>query len=773
MARKMWAFGGNAREKDVQAASEPQRAAPELQRPATRPSLGSALTTRRPPQPPQIDLPEPPAPQPAAELPPRADPLLVIVQYLARRWGRPESPDVIIAGLPLADGLLTIKLLPRALDRVGLLIKPARMPLKNLADFDMPAIITDKRGGLMVIIERSGRNKLNCFDPVSRKEVEIQTNSREWRYRHQLLLIKPQDQRETADEADRPSMQQHWLKAALSGHGKSIALVLLAATFINVFALAMPIFSMNVYDRVLPNAAVSTLWVLSIGIASVFVFDFLLKVARGAIIDYAGRGIDLRLSSALFDRVVNSNLAARPSSTGAFINRITQYETLRDFFTSQTVAMFVDVLFMGVFLYVMFYLLGWVTVFPVIAVVIALVATYVIGSRSTRAVKASLTEQAQRNSILVETLTSPQTVKASRAEGQFLRNWENSILASSETQSKIKYYQQLATQTTGMVSQLASIGILIGGTYAFADHQITTGAIIAAMMLSSRVIAPVAQISAAMLRTRSAVEAYKSLDVIMKLPDERTVRKSFVSRDISQGKIEMRKVRFRYPNAEHHVLDQVSFTINPGEKVGIIGRIGSGKTTLGRLLVNFYEPQEGEVFIDGVSIKQYHPSELRRQVGLVLQDPELFNGTVKENILLTDPTASDQQILEVAKRAGVEEFVARHPLGFDMPVGERGHLLSGGQRQAVALARTMLVNPRVLFLDEPSSSMDLATERQLIGHLGSALRADHTVLIATHRFSLLKLVTRIIVVDNGRIAADGERDAVLAQLKVSVGGDAS
>lgn len=759
---KMWA-GGSGKGRGAGAPSAPSDIAkagmkPQPQLPADALPPGLVIDQKSPAATP-------------VDVPPRADPILSIVRYLARRWGRPESPDVILAGLPLVDGVLTVKLIPRALERVGLVAKSKKVPLKAIAEFDLPALVASRTGELLLIIERIGRTKLLCFDPVRNAEVEIQTNAKEWRYRHQLLLIKQQEEQGVVDNDQRPAAQRDWLRTALTGHGRSIALVLLAATFINLFALAMPLFSMNVYDRVLPNAAVSTLWVLSIGVASVFVFDFLLKVARGAIIDYAGRGIDLKLSTALFDRVLNTNLSARPTSTGAFINRIMQYETLRDFFTSQTIAMFIDVLFMGVFLYVMFYLLGWVTVFPVIAVIIALVATYVIGIRSTRTVKASLTEQAQRNSILVETLTSPQTVKASRAEGKFLQSWENSILASSETQSKIKYYQQLATQTTATISQLASIGILIGGTYAFADHQITTGAIIAAMMLSSRVIAPVAQISAAMLRTRSAVEAYKSLEAIMKLPDERTVRKSFVSRDISKGKIEMRKVRFRYPGAEHFVLDQVSFTINPGEKVGIIGRIGSGKTTLGRLLINFYEASEGEVFIDGVSIKQYHPFELRRQVGLVLQDPELFNGSVKENILLSDPTASDTRLLEVARRAGVEEFVSRHPAGFDMPVGERGHLLSGGQRQAVALARTLLVNPRVLFLDEPSSSMDLATERQLIGHLSQSLEADHTVLIATHRFSLLRLVSRIIVLDNGRVAADGDRDTVLAQLKVSIGGD--
>jgi ATP-binding cassette, subfamily C, bacterial LapB len=745
----LWRLGGATREKE-KAAVRPSREA--------SPAPAGPAAGKRP-------APDAAAPKAAAD----PDHILSAIQYLARRWGRPESADLIVTGLPLVDGKLTTALIDRALDRVDLKSKRVRSALKHIADFDLPALVSTRRDGLLVLLERSGRNRLLAYDPQTQLEIEIQTNSREWRYRHQLLLIKVKDEQQTIASNETAPSNRGWLRTALSGHGRSIALVLVAATFINLFALAMPIFTMNVYDRVLPNAAVSTLWVLSLGLITVFVFDFALKVARASIIDFAGRSIDLKLSSMLFDRVLNSSLASRPGSTGAFVNRIGQYETLRDFFTSQTVAMFVDILFMGVFVAVLFYLLGWVALLPVAGAAIALLATYLIGLRATEAVRSGLAEEAQRNSILVETLSSPQTVKATRAEGQFLRNWENSVLASSETHSRIKSSQQLATQVTAVVGQLASISIIIGGTYAFADRQITMGAIIAAMMLSSRVIAPVAQIAGAILRTRSAIEAYRILDTIMKLPDERTVRKTYVSRSIGAGKIELRRVRFRYPGAEHFVLDQVSFTVNPGEKVGIIGRIGSGKTTIGRLLINFYDPTEGEIFIDGVSIKQYHPAELRRQVGLVLQDPELFNGTVKNNILMAEPSASEQKLLEVAKRAGVEEFVSRHPLGFEMPVGERGRLLSGGQRQAVALARTLLVNPKILFLDEPSSSMDLATERQLIGHLGQALRPDATVIIATHRFSLLKLVTRIIVVDNGKIVADGERDAILAQLKVSVG----
>jgi len=730
----------------------------------------ASRTTETPLEPPAV-IASPPEAMPSAPEKPARDPLLAIVRYLAMRWSRPTAPEVLTAGLPLVEGKLTFELLPRALERVGLEVTQKRTALRDLPEFDMPAIISGKHGQLLVAVGRVSRHKLRCYDPETGGEAVISTNSPEWRFRHRVLLVKQAFDGDGLSDVDDGTIKEtHWLRAALQGHWGNLAYVLLAATFINLFAIAMPLFSMNVYDRVLPNKAVSTLWVLAIGIITVFVFDFMLKVARAAIIDHAGRAIDFRLSSVLFDRVLNTSVAARPASTGAFVNRITQYEVLRDFFTSQTVVMFVDILFMGVFVYVIAMLIGWVVIFPVIGAMLAITGTIIIGIRSKSAVEAALKESSQRNAILVEALSATQTVKASRAEGQFLRKWESSIFASSETQNKIKWYQSLATQQTSVISQISTIGIMIGSTYAFSENQVTMGAIVAAMMLSNRVIAPVAMISAALLRTRSAMEAYTALDSIMKLPDERKVKKSFISRSVESGKIEFRKVRFAYPGVEHYVLDQVSFTINPGEKVGIIGRIGSGKTTLGRLLVNFYPASEGEILIDGVSIKQYHPASLRRQVGLVLQDPELFNGSVKDNILLSNPEASEEKFLEVSRRAGVEEFVSRHPLGYDMPVGERGFLLSGGQRQAIALARTMLVDPKILFLDEPSSSMDLATERQLIGALSRSLASDHTVLIATHRFSLLQLVTRLIVVDNGRIAADGPRDAVLAQLKAQGGG---
>jgi ATP-binding cassette subfamily C protein LapB len=721
-----------------------------LHRRARHATAGTALANPNPAPP---ELPET-----------HSDPILGALLYLAKLWGRPLSKDVLTAGLPLADGRLTSKLIGRALERIGLKGTYVRQSLARLADFDMPALLAGPGGAVLICVARNPDGSLKCYDAETDSEIVLRNKQLRFKTRRRLLLIKPTAETSEAGFSGK-KRKEHWLRSALAGHWHSVFYVMLAAVFINLFAIAFPFFSMNVYDRVLPNKATSTLWVLAIGMLLVLLFDMALKVARGGIIDYVGRKIDFRLSSALFDRVLNTSLSARPASTGAFVNRISQYEVLRDFFTSSTIVMFVDILFMGVFAYVIASLIGWVVIFPLLAGVISIICTLTIGIKSGASVEAALAESSARNSILVETLSSAQTVKATRAEGQFLRRWENTILASSETQNKIKSYQSIATQITGMASQVSLISIVVAGTYQFGAGEVTMGAIVGAMMLSNRLIAPIAQISAALLRTRSATEAYKTLSNIMALPDERAVRNSFVGRSVSTGKIEFRKVRFAYPGSQQFVLDNVSFAINPGEKVGIIGRIGSGKTTLGRLLVNFYAPSEGEILVDDVAIGQYHPVELRRQVGLVLQDPELFNGTVKDNIILSDPTASNERLLAVAKRAGVDEFVGRHPMGFDMPVGERGNLLSGGQRQAIALARTMLVDPKILFLDEPSSSMDLATERQLIGHLSTSLAPEHTVLIATHRFSLLSLVSRLIVIDNGRIVADGPREAVLAQLR--------
>ena len=699
-----------------------------------------------------------------------ADILLECVRFLARAWRKSDSPALLTAGLPLKDGQLAPEQLEAAFDRIGISVRRSTIAVNRLREFDFPALVFPKSRPPLILLARAGRRAFRAYDPVLHVEVVLDGRDIGAKDPQSLLLVSPNYEAVSETSGTRTSARGHWFWSAVRGHGRSILYVLLAACFINLFALAFPLFTMNVYDRVLPNAAQTTLWVLAVGVTAVVIFDTLLKLARAAVIEHVGRSIDFRLSSALFDRVLNTPMATRPESTGAFVSRIGQYEVLREFVAANSLVMFVDVLFLGVFAYIIALLIGWLVLFPLMAGVVAIAVTLIVGGLSGKAVKSALSESSARNAVLVEALTAVQSVKASRAEGQFLRRWDAAVLASSRTQDRIRKLQAVASNATAALSQLSLVGIIVGGSYLFSSGDVTTGAIIAAMMLSNRLIAPIGMIASTLMRARTAVEAYRTIDAIMKLPDERPTQQSPVQRVVRSGRLSFGKVRFAYPGTKVPVLDGISFTVQAGEKVGIIGRIGSGKTTIGRLLVNFHSASEGEILIDGIDIAQYHPDDLRRAVGLVVQDPEIFNGTVRDNILMTDPTASEDRLLNAARKAGVEDFVARHPLGYDMPVGERGTLLSGGQRQALALARAMLVEPKVLFLDEPSSSMDLATERQLIKHLEASLTPDQTVLIATHRYSLLSLVTRLMVIDNGRLVADGPKDVVLAQLRA--GGDA-
>lgn len=696
---------------------------------------------------------------------PAPDQIFIALQYLARLWRKPDSRSFLTAGLPLDGDRMSADLIAPAMARIGVSASNQSRTLKDLAEFEFPAITTGPEEGIIVLLGRAGRRAFHCFDAARGEDRIIDAKLLRFRDLRDVIILTPNYGMVQENSGVRFARTGHWLWSSFKGHSRSILYVLAAACFINVFAIAFPIFTLNVYDRVLPNAAISTLWVLAVGLVLVLLFDIALKLARGAIIDHVGRNIDFRLSSLLFDRVLNTPMEARPPSTGAFVNRIAQYEVLRDFLASSTLVMFVDVLFLGIFAWVITILVGWLVLFPLGAGLIAIVVTLVVGWLSGRAVQSALKESSARNAVLVEALTGAQSVKASRAEGQLLRRWEATVLASSETQNTIKWLQSISTNVTATLTQLSMSGIIIGGTFMAAAGEITMGAIVAAMMLSNRLIAPISLIASLLLKTRTAMEAYTTIDSIMSLPDERTNTDGFSARSINKGRISFNKVRFAYPGSKSFVLDGISFNASAGEKIGIIGKIGSGKTTLGRLLVGFHSATEGEILIDGADIAQYHPSDLRRGVGLVLQDPELFNGTVRENILLADPTASEERLQLIARRAGVEEFVSRHPQGYDMQVGERGILLSGGQRQAVALARTLLTEPKILFLDEPSSSMDLATERQLIANLEASLTPEQTVLVATHRYSVLALVTRLIVIDNGRILADGPREEVLAQLR--------
>ncbi len=688
------------------------------------------------------------------------------MQSIARHFGRPSSPEVIFSGIPISDSVETEEV-ERVAGRIGLEIE--LLNISNLQDrrLVLPAIVQFQNGRFATVIERASNGHLLFGFDTGTDLVESERNSLMSEkvvraFAFSALYLN------SAERAESGSSQQiekrHWLYGTLATFWRGYAYIALAAIFINLIALATPIFTMNVYDRVLPNKATSSLLTLAAGVAVALIFDMLLKGARSIIIDQTGRAADVKISYMLFDKVLHTSMSARPSSTGEYANRISQIEFVREFFTSNTISTLIDSTFVFIFLIVIYIIAGWLAVIPLIALVIAvfigLVAQQRIGKRVARAAN----ESAQRQSLLVETISTIETVKTLKAESTLLRKWNELTKNSSRTSEEIKQLSSSAANATSFVQQMVSIILVIAGAFEFAKGNMSTGAIIATVMLSGRTVGPLAQITMTLARMRQAMLSLSILNTIMELPEDRPSSTGFVSRAINVGGFQFEDASFQYPGNDQKVLKGINLSVAAGERVGIIGRIGSGKTTIGRLLAGLYQPVSGRLLIENIDVRQYHPAVVRGAVSLVSQSADLFSGTLKENLLLGNPNATDDEIIAAAKKAGVDEFATLHPRGYDMAVGERGNNLSGGQRQAVAIARMLLVNPKIVFLDEPTGAMDLASERQLIKTLSSAFGTETTLVISTHRYSLLDIVDRLVVLDQGRIVADGPKEKVLAAL---------
>jgi ATP-binding cassette subfamily C protein LapB len=691
---------------------------------------------------------------------------------VATYFGRPASDTVLFSGLPdeLTESL-ELDDVERIAERIGLQVRKVEERDCRTGNFDCPAVILLPEGRVLALLDRD-ENGAYLLDMTAKNGAAIRLPG------EKLTSFKPLaafafsvyyvNASEEAIVGNAVEIEKrHWLTTTLVPYWRTYLRVIVAALFINLIALGSPLFTMNVYDRVLPNKAMPTLWVLAIGITLAYLFDFLLKTARSSLIDYAGRKADLRLSQLIFDKVLNSTLASRPQSTGEYANRVTQYEFVREFFTSNTIGVLIDSAFVFIFLFVIYLIAGWLVVIPAVAFILTVIVGLVAQAQIGKSMATAANEASRRQSLLVETISTIETLKSLSAEAGMLRRWQELTKNSSRTSEKIKQISANAVNSTTFIQQTVSTLIVIAGAYEFAEGRIAMGAIIATVMLASRAGAPLGQIAMTLARFRQAMMSLRILDKIMEQPDDRPSTAGFVNRQIKQGSFRFENVSFQYPGSDYPVINQLSFSVSPGEKIGIIGRIGSGKTTIGRLLDGLYLPESGRLLVDGVDIRQYHMAEVRAAVAVAGQSSDLLSGTVKENLLMGRADATDDELLEVARMTGVDQFVGNHPRGFDMPVGERGGNLSSGQKQALTIARLLLVKPKIVFLDEPSGAMDLASERHLISRLSNAFGPETTLLIATHRHSMLELVDRLIVVDKGRIVADGPKAAVFETMQRS------
>lgn len=694
------------------------------------------------------------------------DPLTDCLIQLCRLYNLPATRTALRAGLPLVDNRLTVELFPRAAERAGLAARLVKRPLGRMTGLELPAVLllVDGRACVLAAIDRERGEATVLLAETGLGESRLALAELERLYSGHALFARPRFRQDGHLEHGVASEQRNWFWGTLFRSWRIYRDVLLASLMINLFGLTGPFFTMIVYDRVIPNLAFETLWVLALGIGTVYGFSLVLRGLRGYFVDEAGKKANLRISAALLEKVLGLRLEVRPKSIGGFSKNLQQFEAVRDFITSFSITALIDLPFMLLGLAAIWYLGGPIVFIHLAAILIMGLFALAVQAPLKKAVERSFAASAQKNAILVEGLSGIETIKMLRAESQIQRAWEEAVSYIATWSSRSRLFSTSVTHFSDFIMNLTVVGVLIAGVYRISEGQLSQGGIIALMILSRQAIAPMSQVVSLATRFHRAKAALGTLDAIMELPVERPADKSFLHRSECRGRLGFAQVDFQYPGQSGLALRQITLTIEPGEKVAIIGPIGSGKTTLGKLLLGLYEPTGGMVCLDDTDIRQIDPAELRRFIGYVPQDITLFRGTIRENIILGSPEVEDERILRAAELAGVSQFAGKHPKGFDMEIGEQGRGLSGGQRQSVAMARALLHDPPILILDEPSSSMDNRTETRMKTNLKNLL-AGKTLVLITHRGSLLDLVERIIIIDNGAVVADGPRDQVLSAMK--------
>jgi ATP-binding cassette subfamily C protein LapB len=695
------------------------------------------------------------------------DPVLDCLAFLARRSDRPSSPVLLRAGLALsATGTLPFHQIEPALEQVGMRGEPvSRRRFAGWRLQQLPAIVELTEDRAIVLLEMKGGDAL-VYAPGTPEPMWVPVTDLEPSFTGQAIAVEADPTQERAGERPWDRIRRtHWFWSEVWKVRREFWPVLLAALIVNLLALAVPLFTMNVYDRVIPNKAVPTLWVLAIGVFLALGLDFTLRLARSQLVDEIGRRLDAKYSQKLFEKVMNLPMAERQGSTGAFAKRVSEYEGVRDFFASTSVVLMVDIAFMLVFLVLIAVIAGWLVLVPIVGIATMLGLGVVLQKRMAGAAVDAQADSSLQHSVLVESISGIETLKSARAEGQMLGRWRRYAAMSAATQEKLRRVTSVAVNLASICQQAISVGLVVGGFYLFQKGDISMGAIIAIVMLAGRSMAPIGQFAFLLTRAKTSMTTLDSLQRMMEATDERQVAARSIVPEIRAGHVELKSVDFRYPAASVDSLSGINLKIEPGERIAIIGRVASGKSTLGRLMCGLYAPTGGELLVDGLDSRQYHPHQLRDSFRFVGQDAELFSGTVRDNLMLGAARADDQQLIDAVTRSGADIFLSRDAAGFDRPVGERGALLSGGQRSLLVLARALVSPSKLLFLDEPTGAMDTQTELYFIEKLKTALGKDQSLVVSTHRHNMLSICDRLIVIDAGKILADGPRDEVLGRLQ--------
>lgn len=695
-----------------------------------------------------------------------ADSLLDSFALICRLNGVATSKDALISGLPLREGKMTPALVQRSAERVNLVVSILKHPVQKIRPEYLPAILLLKDDEACVLKHLDHQNKVAAvvFPELGDAEVQMSLDELAERSLGYIMVAKLKYAFDKRAPSSGKVRLQHWFWGTIAENSRIYRDVMVAAFVVNMFALAMPLFTMNVYDRVLPNRATETLWVMAIGIAMIVIGDLVLRTMRAYFLDWASNRVDVELTTRIMEHVLGIRLEQRPNSVGSFANNLRSFETIRDFITSATITTFIDIPFALIFLIVIAWISPYLVIPAIVGGILMLVYSFSVQVKMHELSETMHRASAVRNATLIESLVGLETVKALGIEGQMQRKWEQSSHFLTEVSSKLRMLTSSINNGTTSIQQFITVAMVVLGVYLVIEGDLTMGGLIACSMLTSRALVPVAQTAGLLTQYHNASTSLAALDEIMHRPVERPADGTFLSRPAFNGEIEFREVSFKYPEAEQDALTKVSFKIKAGEHVAILGRMGSGKTTIQKLILGLYQPTSGAILIDGIDARQIDPAELRRSVGYVQQDTQLFYGSMRDNLTISAPHVDDASVLYAAEVGGIAEFVNAHPNGFDMSVGERGDTLSGGQKQGVGIARAFINKPSIVLLDEPTSAMDHSGEEGIKRRLAEATK-NKTLVLISHRSSLYDLVNRIIVIDSGRIVADGPKDLVTDALR--------
>jgi len=697
---------------------------------------------------------------------PADDSLLQCLLALSRYHGKASTAQALTGGLPLEGGKLTPGLFERAASRVGMISRLVYKPANQIEPALLPAVILQEgqRACLLVGWDEFGETASVVYPDLNETTVEVPVKEFMANDTGAAIVCRPRFRFDQRAPRTGTSQRGHWFWDAMRANAPIYRDVLLAAFFINVFALSLPLFTMNVYDRVVPNHAVETLWMLAAGVIIILIADISLRTMRGYFLDLASRRVDVKLSALIMERVLGIRLEHRPISVGSYAVNLRSFETVRDFITSASVTTIIDVPFAVIFLGVIAWI-AWPVMIPLcIGLCVTLGYAFAVQGKLKELSETTYRAGAMRNSTLIESLVGLDTIKAMGAESRMQRKWEDATSFLAHVGVQLRLLSNSAINVTLWSQQMVSVFVIITGVYLIIDGQLSMGGLIACSMLSARIMAPFGQLAGLVTSYHNAAIALKSLDEVMEKPLERPEGAQFLSRETFRGEIEFKGVSFTYPGSEMESLSNVSFKVSPGEKVAILGRVGSGKSTLQKLAMGLFQPSSGSIMIDGIDLRQLDPGEFRSRVGYVPQDVTLFYGSLRDNLTLSNTDVSDRALVRAAEIANLSEFINRHPQGFDMLIAERGDNLSGGQRKCVALARALIHEPPILLMDEPTGSMDHSTEMAVKHQLAEFIQG-RTMLVVTHRNSLLEMVDRILVIDHGKLVADGPRDTVVQALQ--------